>query len=53
MSRPVSSLRHSTCGPALAPTRGMEILYRLRSRDGGAFSGAIHNTVHRLEPEAR
>ncbi len=32
--------------PDLAPTRGMEIKYRLKGTDGRAITGTIHNTIH-------
>jgi hypothetical protein len=32
--------------PDLAPTRGMEIKYRLKGADGRPVSGTIHNTIH-------
>ncbi|WP_165232623.1 DUF6797 domain-containing protein [Aquisphaera insulae] len=34
--------------PDLRPTMGMELTYRLRSADGQALEGVIHNTIHRL-----
>jgi putative heme-binding domain-containing protein len=34
--------------PELAPTRGMEISYRLQSATGKPVEGKIHNTIHRL-----
>jgi hypothetical protein len=34
--------------PELAPSRGMEILCRLRSADGTEFERRIHNTIHAL-----
>jgi putative heme-binding domain-containing protein len=34
--------------PDLAPTRGMEIKYRLAGADGRRISGTIHNTVHEI-----
>jgi hypothetical protein len=37
--------------PGLRPTRGMEILCRLRSADGSEFERRIHNTIHILAPD--
>jgi cytochrome c5 len=37
--------------PGLQPTRGMEILCRLRSADGLEFEQRIHNTIHALAPD--
>jgi len=34
--------------PEIAPTWGMEVRYDLRSAQGEAISGVIHNTIHRL-----
>ena len=34
--------------PGLAPTMGMEITYGLKSPDGAAVDGVIHNTIHQL-----
>ena len=34
--------------PDLAPTRGMEIKYRLKGADGRPVAGVIHNTIHAL-----
>jgi|GEM_PF-514052 len=34
--------------PGLEPTRGMEIKYRLKSRDGQLVSRTIHNTIHEM-----
>jgi hypothetical protein len=34
--------------PDLAPTRGMEIKYRLQGADGRPIAGTIHNTIHQL-----
>jgi putative heme-binding domain-containing protein len=34
--------------PRIAPTMSMEIGYALKSRDGAAVVGAIHNTIHAL-----
>jgi hypothetical protein len=34
--------------PEIAPTMSMEIRYALRSGDGPAVVGAIHNTIHAL-----
>jgi len=34
--------------PEIQPTQCMEIRYELKSADGERFSGAIHNTIHRL-----
>jgi putative heme-binding domain-containing protein len=34
--------------PDLAPTRGMEIKFRLRGSDGRPIVGVIHNTIHTL-----
>jgi hypothetical protein len=32
--------------PDLAPTRGMEVKFRVKGADGRAVAGVIHNTVH-------
>lgn len=32
----------------LAPTRGMEVRYRLKGADGRPVTGVIHNTIHAL-----
>ncbi|HSH15500.1 MAG TPA: DUF6797 domain-containing protein [Verrucomicrobiae bacterium] len=37
--------------PDLAPTRGMEIVCRLRGADGAEFDRRIHNTIHALAEE--
>lgn len=37
--------------PDLAPTRGMEIVCRLRGADGAEFERRIHNTIHALAEE--
>lgn len=37
--------------PDLAPTRGMEIVCRLRGADGTEFERRIHNTIHILADE--
>ena len=34
--------------PEIQPTQCMEIRYELKSANGEKFSGAIHNTIHRL-----
>lgn len=34
--------------PSLAPTRCMEIAWKLRDASGAEFSGNIHNTIHTL-----
>jgi hypothetical protein len=34
--------------PEIAPTWGMEILYRVPAADGRVISGKIHNTIHHL-----
>jgi hypothetical protein len=34
--------------PQIAPTWGMEILYRVPAADGRVISGKIHNTIHHL-----
>lgn len=34
--------------PDLAPTWGMEIVYRVKGRDGRPVAGTIHNTIHEL-----
>jgi putative heme-binding domain-containing protein len=34
--------------PGLAPTKGMEIKYRLKGKDGRAVANVIHNTIHHL-----
>ncbi len=34
--------------PDLAPTRGMEVKYRIKGADGRLVSGVIHNTIHTL-----
>ena len=33
----------------LSPTRGMEIRFDLRSKNGSVVKGKIHNTIHRLK----
>ena len=35
--------------PDLAPTRGMEIAWRLRDASGAEFVGNIHHTIHTLQ----
>jgi hypothetical protein len=37
--------------PDLEPTRGMEIVCRLKSADGKEFRRIIHNTIHQLAKE--
>jgi putative heme-binding domain-containing protein len=34
--------------PGLAPTRGMEVRFRVKGRDGRPVVGTIHNTIHEL-----
>jgi hypothetical protein len=34
--------------PDLAPTRGMEIVFRLKGSDGRPVTGTLHNTIHAL-----
>jgi hypothetical protein len=34
--------------PALAPTWGMEIRYRVKGADGRAVTGVVHNTIHAM-----
>ncbi len=37
----------------LAPTRGMEIKYRLKGTDGRAIFGVVHNTIHEFDGPAK
>ncbi len=34
--------------PALAPTWGMEVKYRVKGADGRAVTGTLHNTIHAM-----
>ncbi len=39
--------------PDLAPTWGMSVEYRLKSKDGKEFRGLIHNSIHNLTDTAK
>ena len=52
---PVQATRLSSSGktlrlkiPSIAPTWGMEVVYRLRSADGRILQGKIHNSIYQL-----